>query len=349
MSDSRVYRVLVLGTGFATRVQIPVFRDHPRFEVAGVCSRTPERAEEVAAGFEIPRHGSDWREMTAGDGFDLVSVVTEVADHVEPAVAALEAGKHLLLEKPMAATLEEGRRIAAAAAASGVHAAINHEFRYQPDVLTLKGIIESGELGGIRGLEMRSFMDFWADPDAPTFGWLSRAERGGGILGAMGSHTVDQVRFLTGREVAGTRGSVYTVLSERNDEKGRRRAVTADDTAAFTMALEGGIPVTVALHASVWWKETVIRVFCERGTATINGSGTVSVRTPGGEVEARAPDPGLALPGVDPDIRKPLFALLLDRLARRCDGETVADLATVEDGLAVMRVLEAVRAGFADG
>ena len=335
------YRVLVLGTGFARRVQIPVFAAHPRFEMAAVCSRDPARAEAVAREFSIPRHGASWREMVVDPGVDLVSVVSEVAEHETQATAALEAGKHLLLEKPPAVDLAAAERIVRAAG-NGRVAAINHEFRFRPEFLTLRRMLGEGALGALRGIEVRTFLPFWADREAPTHGWLSLAERGGGLLGALGSHQVDAVRFLTGSNVTSVLGEGWTVLPARRAPDGTDRPVTADDAASFVMTLEGGVRARVDLQATLWWKENTIRVFGESGTATLGEEG-LTLRAPNGTVTAVPPDPAFALSGDDPDIRKPLLARLLDHLARAMDGEPGPELATLEDGLATMRVLDAVR------
>ncbi|NNF07878.1 MAG: Gfo/Idh/MocA family oxidoreductase [Candidatus Eisenbacteria bacterium] len=334
---AKIYRVLVIGTGFATRVQIPVLLKHPRFEVTAVCSRNPERAATVAEEFNTPHHGTDYKALM--EHVDLVSVVSEVAEHRDQAVAALQAGKHLLLEKPAAASVQETQEILDAQ--TSTVGAINHEFRYQPDIQRLKR--EWDRLGDLRFIEVKKTYSFWADPEAATYGWLSQKERGGGLLGAIGSHLVDMVRYLTGREVVDAKGLAWTMVDRRKDKNKESQVVTADDSTSFVLTLDGKVRARVETSASLWWQEDLVRVYGSKGTASLYGDGVVHFREAEGEEVALEHDAQDELPWEDPDMRKPLFHVLLDRLAARCDGQEVPDLATLEDGLRTLEVLEAIR------
>lgn len=340
-----VYRVLMIGSGFGRRVQIPVMQAHPRFTVTAVASAHADRAAAAAEEFGVPAHGDDWRALIGSEPVDVVSVVTPVVNHAEQALAAVEAGKHLLLEKPAALDRAEAGRIALAADRAGVHAAINHEFRYRPDVLTLRRMLVDGRLGELRGVETRDFFRFWSDPGKPSWIWLCDRSQGGGLLGAIGSHSVDMVRFITGRDVVAAQGQVWTVHPERPDPEGRARPVTADDSAAYVLELEGGVRVNGSIAAAYPYEEQVIRVFAEKGTVTLDGSWSLRWQDASGEERVVPPDEDLEWSSDEPDIRRPLMHRLLDRFARRMDGETVDDLATLEEGVQVMAALDAVRAG----
>ncbi len=342
---AQVYRVLVIGTGFGRRVQLPVFRDHPRFEVTAVASGHAETARAAADEFGVARYGTDWVELLAGAPVDLVSVASPVVYHRDQAVASLAAGKHLLLEKPVALDAAQAGEIREAERNGTSRAAVNHEFRYRPDVLTLKRMIEDGRLGELRGLEFRNVFPAWADPERPTFGWLSRAEMGGGMVGAVGSHNVDMMRFLTGRAVTGVRGAAWTVVPRRADADGRLQPATADDASTALVELTGGLRVRMDILASVWGDEHLVRAYGSSATVTLDGSWSLVWRGPDGSERRLDPDPDLAWTPEEADRRLPLFRRLLDRLARRLDGEEVEDLATLGEGLDVMRVLDAIRGG----
>lgn len=339
---SKVYRVLVLGTGFGRRVQLPVFAAHPRFEVVGVASGRAERAQETAAEFGIAHHSADWQALMRDVPHDMVSVVTPVDLHLASARATLEAGKHLLLEKPVGMHAGEAEELLAASRNSVGASAVNHEFRYRPEVLTAHRMIRDGRLGTVRSLEIRNVSSFWADPQKASFGWLSRADRGGGLLGALGSHNVDTAHFLTGLRTVQARGAIWTAVPQRNDAQGVAQSVTADDSASFVLTLEHGVHAEVSITGAAWWEESLIRVHGTQGTLSIEASG-MRFRPAGGEVASIQPDPDLDWELSEPDVRRPLFARLLDRFARRCDGEVVDDLSTLEEGVAIMRVLDTVR------
>ncbi len=337
-----VYKVLVLGTGFGRRVQLPVFAEHPRFTVVGVASGRAERAKETAREFGIARYDGDWRRLLEDVPADVVSVVTPVDLHLEPALATLASGRHLLIEKPLAMDAAQAQRILEAARDARGCAAVNHEFRYRPDVQTLHRGLRKGTWGDVRGVETRSFFRGWADPESRTWGWLSERSRGGGFLGAIGSHNVDYVRFLTGREVLHSEGDAWTLVPTRRDSSGEPRPVTADDSVSMRLTLDGGIRARIDISGATWWDEQTIRVFCDRATVTLGDGGALRVTTPE-ETREIAPDPEDAWNGPYPDERRPLFHRLLDRFARRCDGEQVDDLATLEEGVGVMRILDSVR------
>ncbi len=343
-----IYRVLQIGAGFGRRVQLPVFAAHPRFTVTAVASGRAGTAAAAASEFGIPHHGGDWRELLSRtrDQVDVVCVSTPVALHRDPALAAFAAQKHLLLEKPAAMNAEEAAEIARAGASAGCAAAVDHEFRYRPEILTLRRLIADGRLGALRGLEIRDFASFWADPAAPTFGWLSRSEDGGGLLGALGSHNVDSLWFLSGRAPILARGRIWTEVPARADREGNLRPVTADDNAAFTVELEGGVVGRIDISGTSGRNEHWVRAHGSRGAAHVEG-GRIRIASADGAEETVGPDPDLDWTSPETDIRRPLFSRLLDRFALRLDGEEVADLATLDQAIRVMEVLDAVRKGAA--
>src|SRR5437016_10077317 len=102
-------RIGIIGAGFARTTQIPGFKNCEGAQIVAIASAHREHAEEVAREFEIPRVESDWRALVARDDIDLVSVVTPVVTHCEITLAALEHGKAVLCEKPMAMNAAEAR------------------------------------------------------------------------------------------------------------------------------------------------------------------------------------------------------------------------------------------------
>ncbi len=125
-------RVGVIGTGFGAAVHIPALKHLPEFEVAAVCSRRAARARSVAAEHKIPTVCTDFREMVNDQEIDAVVVAAPPYLHHQMTLAALEAGKHVLCEKPMARNLAEARDMVKMAERAGVAAMVNHEFRFLP-------------------------------------------------------------------------------------------------------------------------------------------------------------------------------------------------------------------------
>ena len=140
----------ILGTGFARRVQIPAFRACENAWVVSVASGKVEHAQEAADEFGIGHFTADWRETVLHPEVDLVVITTPPVLHREMALFAIENGRHVLCEKPMAMNAAEAEEMAAAARGKPVLALIDHEMRFQPGWLTARDLLQKGEIGKVR-------------------------------------------------------------------------------------------------------------------------------------------------------------------------------------------------------
>src|SRR4051812_18219751 len=206
----------IIGAGFARTTQIPGFKNCEGARVIAIASARREHAAEVAREFDIPNVEDDWRGVVARDDIDLVSIVTPVVTHCEMTLAALNRGKAVLCEKPMAMNAEEARRMADRARDTGLLALIDHELRFLPGRLKMREMIHRGELGKIKhaGVIFRS--DSRADPERP-WNWWSDQKKGGGALGAIASHIIDGFRWMLTTEVDELTCNLATHVRERKD------------------------------------------------------------------------------------------------------------------------------------
>lgn len=235
-------RVAVIGTGWAERVQIPAFRAGG-LEVVGLAGRDLDKTKRIAQELEVPFATHTWREILDLD-CDLVSIVTPPALHKEQATAVLRAGKHLLCEKPVALNAEEAAEMLEVSTQHPNQLAlVDHELRFVPARRKAKELLSAGAIGRLLTVTARVSSDLRTDPSAP-WTWWSDAEQGGGILGAVGSHMLDGIRWLLGdmgnteiRIRGATLGRVYPT---RRDAEGHEREVTADDIASFTFSVGSG-------------------------------------------------------------------------------------------------------------
>ena len=164
-------------------------------ELIGVCDMIPDVAEEVAA-----RHGvkafTRVEDMLEDDAIQAVNVVTS-ASHCEPAVAAAEAGRHVLVEVPFAVTLDECDEMIAAAANAGVNLMYAQTHRFSPDNMRVKALIDGGAIGDVVWITWTR-----TGPGYPgSERWSRRTETGGGFLTYEGPHIIDQFRWLTGSDL----------------------------------------------------------------------------------------------------------------------------------------------------
>lgn len=194
---------------------------------------------------------TDWHALIARDDIDLVDVCTPGDSHAAIAIAALQAGKHVLCEKPLANTVPEAEAMAAAAseaARQGVRSMVGFNYRRVPAIALARDLVAAGRIGTIRHVRASYLQDWLTDPAAPLT-WRLQAERAGsGALGDLGAHIVDLAQYLTGEPIAAVSGSTARFVPERplpGGEDGATGPVTVDDAAVFTARLRA--PAAAAL------------------------------------------------------------------------------------------------------
>ncbi|GAA1652737.1 Gfo/Idh/MocA family protein [Actinoplanes couchii] len=169
----------------------------PRF-VAVADTATDDRSQQAAAAFGFEHQLTDWRDLIARDGVDVVCVTGPNFIHRDVAVAAARAGKHLWVEKPAGRTSAETAEIAAAVTAAGVQAAAGFNYRNVPAVEHARQLVRSGRLGRIEHTAVKFCSDYSAHPDGALTWRFQNEYAGSGVLGDLVSHAVDLVRYVVG-------------------------------------------------------------------------------------------------------------------------------------------------------
>jgi predicted dehydrogenase len=230
MTPEKTIGIGIVGAGFARTTQIPGFQNCKSARVVAITSRHREHAESVATEFGIEHVAGDWKELVARDDVDMVSVVTPPSTHMEITLAALDHGKAVLCEKPMAMDAAEAKRMTDRARDAGLLALIDHELRFLSSRKKMRAMLHSGAIGTVRHCNYVFRSDYRGVLDRP-WDWWSDERMGGGTLGAIGSHAVDSFRWLLGVEVSEVCCVLSTHIAERPDKSsGTVRAVTSDDT-----------------------------------------------------------------------------------------------------------------------
>jgi predicted dehydrogenase len=249
-------RVAFLGHRFMGRAhanalaRLPMFfPDTPETERAVLVGRDESALAEHADELGFAETATDWE--AAIEEVDVLYNLGPNFVHREPSVAALDAGVHVLCEKPMAPGLAGAEAMAGAARESDAVAGIGFNYRFVPALQRARELIDAGELGEIRQFRGRYLQDWLVDPGAP-WSWRNDAElAGSGALGDLGAHTVDLARFLVGDapgggEVERVGGYLRTFVEERPVEgSDETRPVTVDDAFSAQLAFEGGAMGTV--------------------------------------------------------------------------------------------------------
>ena len=204
-----------------------------------LCDVEPAHAAASAAAFGFARSTTDWRDLLSDPSIDLISVTSPNGLHREMAVAALEAGKHVWCEKPMALTLADARAMAEAAARSGKATALGYGYLQNPALQEARRLIAAGAIGTPFDFRGSVDEDYMADPALP-WSWRLRAKDAGlGTLGDLTVHLVSLARALMG-EIESLSAMVETVHAERPVPGGGTARVENDDIAHALVRFAGG-------------------------------------------------------------------------------------------------------------
>jgi predicted dehydrogenase len=328
-------------------VQVPTFRE-AGLQITGIAGSQPERTKRVAD--ELGTHAyPGWGALVSDPDVDLVSIVTPPSEHREMALAALAAGKHVLLEKPTALNAGEAEELVRAAANSDRIALIDHELRFLPSWREAR--VRLPEIGPIRYAEGRYSSPARGDRTR-AWNWWSDVAHGGGIWGAVGSHSVDALRYF-GLEPRFARAFLTTIIRERPFEESMR-AVTSDDWAVIALEMSDGAvaSLTYSTVSAGPDESAMLTIHGERGAMRFIGE-EVFLSQGGSAFERIAGDSLEKRPGNSPGGAFGTGTLHLGRALRAAldDGDrgALAPAARLEDGWMQQRVLDAARKSSENG
>jgi predicted dehydrogenase len=338
-------RAAVIGASFARTVVAPGLMRHPGFEVLGIAGRSEASAQKAAAELGIPRGHGSWERMLDEVRPDLVTIVTPVDLHHPMMMAALERGSHVLCEKPTAMNRFQAAAMRDRAAEKGRVAAINHEFRFFPARRLALDLVRAGAIGEPRRGEILGRYAIWALPASRGMSWLSERARGGGILGALGSHHTDCLRLFFGEP----RSALATVRVDQPRRGPTPTApeagiATADDACTIQYEFDGGATGLVDLRACAPYRWERFEIHGSEATLRWDETGYRLWR-----IVAQGEPEELAIPEElrltpregDPALAAP-FAVLIDRLYRSITGGGPME-PSFDDAVAVQSALDAAR------
>ncbi|MGG1313358.1 Gfo/Idh/MocA family protein [Cohnella laeviribosi] len=266
-------RTAVIGTGSISDFHLKSYARHPDAELVAVCDLNGERARQKADQFGAAKSYSDYKELLADPDIDAVSVCTWNNTHAEISIAALRAGKHVLVEKPLCTTVEEALRIQEAVEETGKQLMIGYVRRYDPNARLLKEFVDKGEFGDLYYAKASSIRRH-GNPG----GWFAdRSRSGGGPLIDIGVHMIDLCWYMMGRPKAVTvSGNTYRKLGNRANIRNLSHYKAADwdpkvntveDLASAMIRFENGaslqVDVSFALHAQK--DEASIKLYGDKG------------------------------------------------------------------------------------
>jgi predicted dehydrogenase len=213
-------KTAIVGTGFMGKVHTENVRRLPNVEVAAVVGSRPERAREFAEHYGIPIAASSLEEVLQNKEIAAVHICTPNVDHYPMSLAAIEADKAVLCEKPLTMTVDEARRLVQAAAAKKAVNCVQHNLRYYPVVQQLRDMIAAGDLGEIlvvQGTYSQDWLLYETD-----WNWRLQTKQNGTlrVMGDIGSHWMDMIQHLTGRSITELCADLATFHKTRKRPKG---------------------------------------------------------------------------------------------------------------------------------
>src|SRR3954469_2631516 len=202
---ARTLRVGMVGYRFMGRAHSNAWRQASRFfplkahiEMHTICGRNSSAVQAARAQLGWQNASTDWREVVESPLIDIVDINTPNDSHCEIAVAAVQNGKHVLCEKPLALTVKQAQAMFNAAQKSKVVHMVCHNYRRSPAIALAKKMISEGALGQIYHYHARSAQDWIVDPEFPRHWRVQKNVSGSGANGAINSHIIDLARYLVG-------------------------------------------------------------------------------------------------------------------------------------------------------
>jgi len=249
MSSLREVGVAMLGYAFMGKAHSHAWMDIPVFfwpppaipKLIVIYGRSEERIKDAAVRYGYKRYTTDWMQAVKDPEVDIVDNDLPNHMHKDPCIEAMENGKHVVCEKPLARNASEAMEMRDVARRTGVKAMCAFNYRFVPAVMLARKLIKEGVLGRVYHFRARYLQDWIIDPNFPLVWRLRAEEAGSGALGDLGSHIIDLARFLVG-EVKAVTGVTRTFIEERplESDPSKRGRVTVDDAFVATVEFENG-------------------------------------------------------------------------------------------------------------
>ncbi len=309
----------LIGSGDIARKRIaPALRDLSSCTLAAVCRARGELAEAFAREFGAPRWYGSLPELLADPEIDAVYIATPVHLHAAQCLAAADAGKHVLCEKPLAMNVRECDDIIAACRSNGVTLGVAYYRHFYPVVARIRSILASGDIGAPVLAQVNAFEHFNPAPEHPRHWLVVREQSGGGPMFDFGCHRIEVLLDVLG-PIRGVTSMVGNVAFQRDVE----------DTAVAMFQFERGGYGTLSVTHAAREPQDTLTIFCTEGSlhvASLN-SGILHVRRGAQEsIESLPPHPNLHLPLIED-----FSAALLAKRAPTVTGETGRAVAVVEE------------------
>ena len=362
-------RTAVIGTGFMGRTHLEALRRVENVDVVEIAATSLDKARTAAEGYNVLNATGDWHDVIADPSIDAVHITTPNVEHYPMVKAALEAGKHVLCEKPLAMTVAEAEELTALAAAKKLRAGLNHNLRYYPMVQQMRRMREAGDFGEVlvvQGTYSQDWMLYETDWNWRVDPKVSGASR---VMADIGSHFFDMTEHVTGLKVSSVCSDLQIFWPTRKQPKDGGESfsgklgvardavdtpIVTEDFGATLFRMGKARGAMTASQVSAGRKNgLVLEIYGTKGGATWrqespdelwlghrDDPNQVVIKDPSlldPKARAYADYPGGHAEGY-PDTFKQLFRRFYASIA---DASLTPDYPVLADGLRQMRILEA--------
>lgn len=339
-----MYKVGIVGSGFGARAHVPAFSAHNDFDVVAIAS--PHSAQRIAKERKIPNAFSSCDELLRGCDVDVISIAGPPFTHHDDVLAALAAGKHVICEKPFALDAAQAQAMLEAARRAGTATAVMHEFRWVPQRLAVKELIENDHLSPLREIEITQLSNRLRSHVQRPRSWWFQRECGGGMAGALLSHLIDSANWLAGRAPVRSTGYLRTANPQRTDQQGTFTS-TVDDGCWALLDYGDGLVARVSVDATTTVESFTLAAHGENRTAVASGTDFDDMRLfsvdedETNELDVK-PSPYARFSAVDRHV--PFIMELLDEFVKQIRTASSA-VPTFEEAVVTQRVLASIGYG----
>lgn len=309
----------LIGCGDISRKRVaPALRDLPNCDFVAVNRARPELAGSFAKQFGARKWYADWRELVADKEIDAVYIATPVDLHAPQSIAAAEAGKHVLCEKPLAMNAAECDRMIAACRANRVKLGVAYYRHFYPVLTRIKELIASGEIGQPVIAQINSFGSYNPKPGQPLTWCVKKDQAGGGPMMDLGCHRIEVLMNLFG-PITSAAGFVDNVVHD----------LEVEDTSAAFFHFKNGPHAVLTVTQAAFESQDTLDIFASKGSIHIPAlnHGTLRLKTAAEEREEKHPPHA--------NIHQPLIddftQAVLDDRAPKVDGEIGREVARLQD------------------
>ena len=343
-----MYKIGIIGTSWAARSPLPTFQTYKGVEVTAICSGKIANAIKCANEFNISNVEKNYIDLCRRDDIDIIYIGSPVNLHKNMFLEAAKNKKHIICEKPLSLNQKEAKLMFHAAQRNNIESIIAFTMRHFDSHFAIKKIIAKGKIGDPLHISINDFRGIPFSTTPAQYNWWHQKNKGGGILGAMGSHFIDLTRYMIA-DFDQIFGSLKSINTQAIDSKNKFKKITSDDM----FALQGNLKsnTSVSINCSIATNTRLgsnrsIEIFGSRGSLSLVGDEispegvNLSFTSNKSNKKQQIDIPKIPMTKAAQNSTVPRFGLMIDKIIQSIKGNKREP--NVYDGLMCQKVIDAV-------